>query len=208
MWQHLALARLAERLRRDFGLELEQQALRVLAIVVEAFERLLLAHYRSLVRLVAGPVTADVRGCPVELVISWAFSHNTAELHTSIRYSIARSGLLYAARRARITCSRSKPIAIISLTAFCKAEPVTNEGSLETVPDVGAGVSGGAGVSAAGAAWAGVVSVAGAAAGVDGAAGFSEAGAAGALDAAAGAELAEVEAVVAGVAFGCRHIPR
>lgn len=125
-----------------------------------------------------------------------------------MRYSIARSGLLYAARRARITCSRSKPIAIISLTAFCRAEPVTNEGSLETVPEAGAGVSAGAAVSAAGAAGAGVVSVAGAGAGVDGAAGFSAAAAAGALDAATGAELAEVEAVAAGVAFGFRHIPR
>lgn len=102
-----------------------------------------------------------------------------------------------------MTCSRSKPIAIISLTAFCRAEPVTNDGSLETAPVGAAGaaaddsVEGLAGV--AGAAAGAAASVAGA--GVEGAAGLSAGAAAGADGAAV--EVDELdEAAAAGAALG------
>lgn len=108
-----------------------------------------------------------------------------------------------------MTCSLSKPIAIISLTALCRADPVTNEGSLETVPAAGAAASADAGASvAAGAAAGGAASDPEAAAGVDGTA-VSVAGGAGsaaALGAAATGALDDDDAAaVAGVAFGCRQ---
>lgn len=79
-----------------------------------------------------------------------------------------------------MTCSRSKPIAIISLTALCKADPVTKAGSLETVPAgaVDASPAAGASVVAGSVVEAGAASEAGTAAGVEGAAEVSEAAAA------------------------------
>lgn len=130
--------------------------------------------------------------------------------HTSIRYSIALSGLLYAARSARMTWSRSKPIDIISLTAFWRAEPVTKEGSPGATVDPAAAagvvsvgtaalesVDAGAAGTAAGADVDVSDSVAVAGAGVV-AAGVAAAGAAGVL-----APAAVFEVLAAGVAFGC-----
>lgn len=98
-------------------------------------------------------------------------------------------------------------MAIISLTAFCRADPVTNEGSLDTVPAAAGVAVAGAGVSVvvvAAAVEAGAASEAVAGAGVDGAAGLSAgAAAAGADGAAAVLDDVEAAAVAAGAAFGC-----
>ena len=159
----------------------------------------------------AGPPAGDAQGCPARRAAEVSHRSQVAKMirtPTVMRYSTARSGLLYAARRARMTCSLSKPMEIISLTALSSAEPVTKP----VAPPAVSAAAGAAGVAAAaaavGVASAMVVSAAGWAAGapVDGAAGVAvDAGAASAAGAAAAAGagadvVADVEA--AGVALG------
>lgn len=166
---------LVERLRRDFeGRALEQLGLTAVDSVAGVFVRLQKRCFQLLVHLVADLVTEDVRECPIRKTLAQlGLLYVTSQLLTSMRYSIARSGLLYAARSARMTCSRSNPIAIISLTALCKADPVTKAGSLDTAVTGVAEASVEAVLSDEATAAAGAASVAGAAAGTEGAAGVS-----------------------------------
>ena len=67
------------------------------------------------------------------------------------RYSTARSGLLYAARSATTTCSRSNPMSINSLTVCSSAGPTTRALSPPRAPPVTEAVGSGAAVRAGGA---------------------------------------------------------
>lgn len=92
---------------------------------------------------------------------------------TFIKYSTARSGLLKLARRARMTCSRGKPISTMFSIDVCSTAPLKKEvpagtsweGGGDAIADAGAGAGAGAGADAG----AGAGTGAGAGAGAGGA---------------------------------------
>mmetsp|Transcript_8204 Transcript_8204/g.16903 ORF Transcript_8204/g.16903 Transcript_8204/m.16903 type:complete len:251 (-) Transcript_8204:342-1094(-) len=122
-----------------------------------------------------------------------------------MRYSTARSGLLKAARIARTTCSRSKPISMIPVIVTSSSAPATSADSPKNAwSDAGVpGCAIGMGVGAA-------VAGTGARAGAGGTMGVSAGGTAGVgatagvapTGGAAGAGVAATGAGVAGVAGG------